>query len=124
MEIKSYDVNAHTIFIEQRLLPCILNHQCIQLNTYLNKSFITGVSIKFNINSTIGDEWSPRPGENVISDMISKSVVHIWGLKQLYNEPIIGNSIIYGSIKDLMTLHNYQRRYAGLIKDCLTLIQL
>lgn len=122
MELKSYDINAHTIFIEQRLFPCILKNQGIQLNTYLDKDFITGIEV--DINSPTGEEWSPRPGENPISDMISKSVVHIWGVKQLYHQPIVGNSVIYGSIKDLMTLHNYQRRYAGLIKDCLTLIQL
>lgn len=81
-------VNA--IFIEQRLLPILLNKYNITYQDILPNKYLT-----FNNGLLLnGNEWFPPLRFNDENTKLIESIRHIWGAKKLYNDEFVRNIVL------------------------------
>lgn len=106
------NVNADTIFIEQRLLPVLAAKMKIKYDVILPNTYLTFVSTA----ESNGQEWEPRLGHNEKSIRVSTYIKHIWGAKKFYSESWIRNLILQVTINSIP--EKYQKMYPELFLKC------
>ena len=86
---KNFNVvnSSHTVFIEQRLLTTICKDMGLKFSTLIENTYIP-------FAEKDGSEWSPRVG--FFKENLEKfdNIKHIWGLKKMFDDPLIKNMVI------------------------------
>ena len=83
------NMSADTIFIEQRILPSLVNKLKMNLGTILPNVYHPHIK-----SDNIGSEWIPKIGFDVKNQYMTWNVKHVWGLKKMYDDPNIRNLVI------------------------------
>ena len=83
------NISADTIFIEQRMLPSLVNKLGMKLGTLIPNVYQPHIK-----SDNIGSEWIPKIGFDVMNQYMTWNVKHVWGLKKMYDDPNIRNLVI------------------------------
>ena len=83
------NISADTIFIEQRMLPSLVNKLGMKLGTLIPNVYQPHIK-----SDSIGSEWIPKIGFDAKNQYITWNVKHVWGLKKMYDDPNIRNLVI------------------------------
>ena len=82
-------MSADTIFIEQRLLPSLVNKLGMKLGTLIPNVYHPHIK-----SDNIGSEWIPKIGFDIDNQYMTWNIKHVWGLKKMYDDPNIRNIVI------------------------------
>jgi hypothetical protein len=106
-EFINNDVNA--MFIEQRLLPVIINKLQLSAAVVLPNIYQSHLS-----NSVDGSEWVPKLHTSFNSIVIIDTIKHIWGTKQFYSDISVRESVVKFT-KDIIDTLNTSITYQNIL---------
>jgi len=106
------NINADTIFIEQRMLPVLADKLNVKFDIVLPNTYLTFIPAE----AANGREWEPQLGHNELSSFISSNIKHIWGAKKYYEVEWIRNLILRVTVNSI-PIH-YQSAYSNLFQIC------
>lgn len=106
------DVSADTIFIEQRLLPSIAYSIGMKVGTLIPNIYYPHIP-----SDNDGSEWSPKIGFDDENKYLTWNIKHVWGLKNMYDDPSIRNIVIDIAMDSLeYYFPNYESEYVELFE--------
>jgi len=89
-EVNDRHNSIRMCFVEQRLLPMLLQQRGITYQTYLETVYQSHLTEKQD-----GSEWLPLLDEASSSDhYILNNVKHVWGLKRFFGDDVIRSMVI------------------------------
>lgn len=94
--VKIKDLSADIVFIEQRLLPTLVNKLEMSMSTLIPNVYIPHIKPDNN-----GCEWIPALGFDSENQYNISNIKHVWGLKKMYTDPNIRNLVIDTVVKSL-----------------------
>jgi hypothetical protein len=92
-------MSADTIFIEQRLLPSLVNKLGMKFGTLIPNVYQPHIK-----SDNLGSEWIPKIGFDFKNQYMTWNIKHVWGLKKMYDDPDIRNLVI-NSVTDALDIN-------------------
>lgn len=115
-EREKLENNADTIFIEQRLLPSLVQKLNLKGKVILPNMYLSYV--EFN---EFGTEWYPLIDSSEESFALSQTIRHIWGLKAYYDNKKwrdVVLDVVYGDLNSTFHIEELQNSFPLLFKEC------
>lgn len=117
-EFEFENKNSSTIFIEQRLLPTLIDKLGLTMGEVFPSVYQT------TKDGTDGSEWVPRIDSSEYLTWVSKVIKHIWGAKRYYDSNIIRQLIIEITFEALIRYGEHAPKYGKLFAECETIYNL
>lgn len=99
--------DAHTIFVEQRLIGPLAEKLGVTIGEILPNTF-----------SSVNPQWTPELGNTPESDYVARSIKHIWGVKHMYEDPVIRKVVLEIALSAIKEVIGDRIEYNTLIEEC------
>ena len=104
--------DAHTIFIEQRLIGPLAKILGVTISEILPNTY-----------SSIDPQWSPELGHTLESQYVATNIKHIWGLKHRYGEIEVRKLVLEVTLSAIKEIIEDRIEYNSLIEECENYLQ-
>jgi hypothetical protein len=111
-EFEFENVNSNTIFIEQRLLPTLVDKLGLSIGEVFPAVYQT------TKDGLDGSEWEPRIDSSEYITYISIVIKHIWGAKKFYDKSYIRQMILDATFDALIRYGEHEPKYGKLFTEC------
>lgn len=118
-EFEFENKNSSTIFIEQRLLPTLVDKLRLTMGEIFPSVYQT------TQDGTDGTEWVPRIDSSEYLTYIATAIKHIWGAKKFYDKSYIRQIVLDTTFEALIKYgDSYEPKYEKLFTECETIYTL